>query len=54
MPVMKSGSFATLILNTSRKEAPQREHSLRDVFNAVRYVARAGCPWRKLPHDLPP
>lgn len=36
------------------EEAPQREHSLRDVFNAVRYVARAGCPWRMLPHDLPP
>ncbi|SKA77157.1 Putative transposase of IS4/5 family [Prosthecobacter debontii] len=36
------------------EEASQREHPLRDVFNAVRYVVRAGCPWRMLPHDLPP
>jgi transposase len=41
-------------LELMTEDAPQREHSLRDVFNAVRYVARAGCPWRMLPHDLPP
>ena len=33
---------------------PQRVHSLRSVFNALRYVVRAGCPWRLLPNDLPP
>lgn len=27
---------------------------LREVVNAVMYVARAGCTWRMLPHDLPP
>ncbi|MFO1234379.1 MAG: IS5 family transposase [Rivihabitans pingtungensis] len=32
----------------------QRKHSLREVFNAVRYVVRCGCPWRMLPNDLPP
>ncbi|MBB5037702.1 transposase [Prosthecobacter dejongeii] len=33
------------------EEALQRERFLRDVFNAVRYIARAGCPWGMLPHD---
>ena len=32
----------------------QREHNLRDVFDAVRYVARSGCAWRMIPGDLPP
>ncbi len=36
-----------------REDAPQREHSLRAVFNALRYFVRAGCPWRMLPNDLP-
>src|SRR3990170_5918088 len=35
-------------------DAPQREHDLREVFNALRYLVRAGCPWRMLPNDLPP
>jgi transposase len=34
--------------------APQRTHGLRDVFNALRWIARAGAPWRMLPNDLPP
>ena len=29
-------------------------HSLRAVFNALRYLVRAGCEWRMLPNDLPP
>jgi transposase len=37
-----------------REDAGQREHELRDVFNAVRYVARSGCAWRMVPGDLPP
>lgn len=35
-------------------EAGQRRHDLREVFNALRYVLRTGCPWRMLPNDLPP
>ena len=31
----------------------QRRHDLREVFNALRYVVRTGCPWRMLPNDLP-
>ena len=32
----------------------QREVDLREVVNAVRYLARAGCGWRMLPKDFPP
>lgn len=46
--------FCAPYLTLMKEEAPQREHSLREVFNAVRYVVRAGCPWRLLPNDLPP
>lgn len=35
-------------------DARQRRHELREVFNALRYLIRAGCPWRMLPNDLPP
>src|ERR1700728_3172736 len=27
---------------------------MRALFNAVRYMVRAGCPWRMIPNDLPP
>jgi putative transposase len=31
-----------------------REHSYREIVNAIFYLVRTGCPWRDLPHDLPP
>jgi transposase len=31
-----------------------RESSLRDVVNAIYYVAESGCQWRLLPKDFPP
>ncbi len=37
-----------------REDAPQREHSLRDLLSALRYVVMAGCPWRFLSNDLRP
>lgn len=37
-----------------KQDAPQREHSLREVFNALRYIVRSGVPWRMMPNDLPP
>ncbi|MBA2585290.1 MAG: transposase [Chthoniobacterales bacterium] len=37
-----------------KEDAPQREYTLRGLFNAVRYMVRAGCPWRMIPNDLPP
>ena len=27
---------------------------LREVVNGILYVLRSGCPWRMVPHDLPP
>ncbi len=47
-------AFAAPYLCLMREDAPQREHSLREVFNGLRYLARAGCGWRLLPNDLPP
>jgi transposase len=35
-------------------DAPQRDHSLREVFNGWRWMVRAGAAWRLMPHDLPP
>jgi transposase len=46
--------FCAPYLVLMKEDAPQREHELRAVFNAVRYMVRAGCPWRLLPNDLPP
>ncbi len=37
-----------------KEDSPQRTHALRELFNALRWFARAGCPWRMLPNDLPP
>src|SRR5688572_23662687 len=34
--------------------AGQREHPMREVFNALRWLVRAGAPWRLLPNDFPP
>jgi putative transposase len=31
-----------------------RKHPMREVLNALFYVAREGCSWRALPHDFPP
>jgi transposase len=35
-------------------DAPQREHSLREVCNSLRWIVRAGAAWRRRPQDLPP
>jgi putative transposase len=31
-----------------------RTYEHREVVNALFYMARSGCSWRMLPHDLPP
>ena len=46
--------FLASFLTLMREDAPQREYSLRSLFNAMRYVAKTGCHWRYLPNDLPP
>lgn len=42
--------YLTLLAPT----ALQRKYELRAVFNAVRYLAHTGVPWRYLPSDFPP
>jgi transposase len=37
-----------------REDAPQRRYDLREVFNALRWIVRAGAPWRLLPTNFPP
>jgi putative transposase len=36
------------------EDHPRRKRSLREILNALFYQLRTGCPWRDLPHDLPP
>jgi transposase len=36
------------------EDAPQRDHSLREVVTGLRWIVRAGAAWRMMPHDLPP
>ena len=47
-------AFVAPYLTLMREDAPQREHDLREVFNGLRWVVRAGAPWRMMPRDLPP
>ena len=46
--------FVAPYLTLMREDAPQREHDLRDVFNGLRWIVRAGSPWRFMANDLPP
>ena len=47
-------AFVVPYLTLMREDAPQRDYSLREIFNAVRWLVRAGAAWRLLPHDFPP
>jgi transposase len=47
-------SLVVPYLTLMREDAFQREHSLRELFNALRYVVRYGIAWRAMPNDLPP
>lgn len=46
-------AFVAPYLALVREDAPQRVHPLREVFNALRWIVRAGAPWRMPPHDFP-
>jgi transposase len=46
--------FIAPYLTLMKEDAPQREHDLREVFNAMRWIVRTGSPWRYMPNDLPP
>ncbi len=47
-------TFVVPYLTLMEEEAPQRVHSLREVFNGLRFIVRTGLQWRMMPHDLPP
>src|SRR5680860_478660 len=47
-------AFVAPYLTLMDEVAPQRHHDLREVFNALRYIARGGLQWRMMPNDLPP
>jgi transposase len=47
-------AFVAPYLTLMRDDAPQRVHDLREVFNALRWLVRAGAPWRLLPTNFPP
>jgi transposase len=47
-------AVAAPYLSLLPEEAGQRRHDLRAVFNALRWIVRAGAPWRLLPREFPP
>ncbi|MDQ2686244.1 MAG: IS5 family transposase, partial [Armatimonadota bacterium] len=46
-------AFVAPYLTLMTDAAPQRDYPLREVFNGLRWMARAGAPWRLIPNDLP-
>jgi transposase len=47
-------AFIAPYLTLMREDAPQRDYSLREVFNGLRWIIRTGAQWRMIPNDLPP
>ena len=47
-------AFVAPYLTLLPEDAGQRDHSLREVFNGLRYIVKTGAPWRWMPNDLPP
>jgi transposase len=47
-------SLVAPYLTLMREDASQRDHSLRELFNGLRYLIRYGIAWRAMPNDLPP
>jgi transposase len=47
-------AFVAPYVTLMDEDAPQRQHSLREVFNGLRYIVHTGMQWRMMAHDLPP
>jgi transposase len=47
-------AFVAPYLALLPEDAGQRRYELREVFNALRWIVRAGAPWRLLPTNFPP
>jgi transposase len=52
---IKRGQFESIkpLLESGRKKTAPRRVELYEVFCAVLYLLRTGCPWRALPSDFP-
>lgn len=46
-------AFLAPPLTLVREGAAQRKHAPREVPNGLRWIVRAGAPWRLLPTNLP-
>jgi len=42
------------LLPPAKSGGRPRRVDLREIVNAIRYLLRAGCAWRLLPHEFPP
>lgn len=47
-------AFVAPYVTLMKEDAPQREHSLCEVFNGLRYIVYTGAQRRMRPNDLPP
>ena len=47
-------ALLTPLMPPPKQTGRPRTTCLRDVFNAILYVATTGCQWRMLPNDFPP
>jgi transposase len=46
-------AFVAPYLSLISRDALQRKHDLREVYNGLRWLVRTGAQWRMLPHDFP-
>jgi len=46
--------FVAPYLTLMKEDAPQRDYSLREVFDGLRYIVHTGVQWRYMAHDMPP
>src|SRR5438093_13167646 len=51
--LLLSGCVLPAAAHSRPESAPQRDHTLRDVIEGLRYLVRTGAPWRYLPGDFP-
>lgn len=42
------------LLATAKGPGRPRQVELREIVNALLYIKQTGCPWRYVPHELPP
>ena len=50
----EEGALVAPYVTFMKEAAPQRRYAVREVFNGLRWLVRAGAPRRMLPNDLPP